>query len=227
MLVFNSPTLTVFGLELLSDQQQPTDIDPLSFATTDKPYNISEVYDLKALELFYEQTAINTTYLGAFFRRLIGSNCILVERGEVTPYYACLGCKVEEAVNCIEDMRLNKTGNVRYGCKINSMHEDRDENCCPSFVSKQRPRYIGLAYPEALRCLERVGCGQSVFYDDLYAECRRSCKFNIPGSDRSVCFAGSQGMFLTNLRSNALLNKPLNKETIKSISTLLSLYLLL
>ena len=33
---------------------------------------------------------------------------MLIERGTVTKYYMCVGCEVEEAMGCIDDMRNNK-----------------------------------------------------------------------------------------------------------------------
>ncbi len=208
-----------------SSSQSLNRYDVASFSEVERRYNWSELYDIKQLETLYSQSQVNTTYIGAFIRRLVGSNCILVERGTITPYYACLGCRVEEAMGCIDDMRLNKSGNVRYGCNINSMHEKRDEKCCPAFTSNKRPQYMGLSYPEGLRCLERIGCSDSVFYQDIFAECRRTCNFNIPGSDRSVCFAGSQGMFLTNLRSHAQPVKILSSHALLLFTTILSFWL--
>jgi hypothetical protein len=32
-----------------------------------------------------------------YLRKLIGANCVPIERGVVTPYYNCIGCVVEEA----------------------------------------------------------------------------------------------------------------------------------
>lgn len=173
-----------------------TSQSPETSTLQERHYNLSEIYDLDALRTLYEGGTINQ-----LIRRLVGSNCILVERAEVTPYYACLGCRVEEAMGCIDDMRLNRTGNVRATCKINSMHQTLDNNCCPTFTGSNRVNYMGMSYPEGLRCLQRVGCGDSIFYHDILAECKRTCHYNIPNSDRSICFAGTPGMYLNNLRS--------------------------
>jgi hypothetical protein len=95
---------------------------------------------------------------------------------------------VEEALNCIDDMRLNKSGNVRYGCNINSMHATIDSSCCPAY-SGYELNYIGSAYPEALACIQRVGCGDSILFTDILNECKRTCNFDMPRSPESVCYA--------------------------------------
>jgi hypothetical protein len=180
-------------------------------AAEEKQYNLSAFYDLDALREFYEQSP-GDNVVSRIARRLVGSNCILMEEGTVTPYYVCIGCRVEEAMGCIDDMRLNRTGNVRHGCKINSMHESLDNQCCPTVAGYNRLNYIGMSYPEGLRCLERAGCRDSIFYHDVLAECRRTCNFNIPRTDRSICFAGYQGMYLTNLRKSSS-----TKEKVKTL----------
>ncbi|KAJ1412311.1 hypothetical protein B484DRAFT_422886 [Ochromonadaceae sp. CCMP2298] len=44
-------------------------------------------------------------------RRLIGSNCIRIDRGYIPPYYDCKGCITEEAQGCVDDMRANYSYN--------------------------------------------------------------------------------------------------------------------
>lgn len=66
-------------------------------------------------------------------RQLVGSNCILIERGTVPPYYDCVGCVIEEAQGCLDDMRYNLSGNVDKDCQLNSAMEFYDsDNCCPN-----------------------------------------------------------------------------------------------
>jgi len=60
-------------------------------------------------------------------RRLIGSNCITIERGNVPVYYDCEGCIVEEANYCVDDLRQNITGNIHPSCKMNSIRDVRTE----------------------------------------------------------------------------------------------------
>lgn len=128
-----------------------------------------------------------------FLRRLIGSNCILIERGDVPPYYDCIGCVIEEASGCLDDMRTNKSYNVAGDCRINSLKSDYDESCCPTFGINQFGvkdlRYVGSAYPETLRCMERLGCGGSVLYSQLKAECMKSCPFKDPRNSGPVCMS--------------------------------------
>lgn len=124
-------------------------------------------------------------------RRLIGSNCIYIERGMVTPYYECIGCVVERATECLTDLRLNKTGSVPRGCPLGSaFHTFPGSVCCPSIHAvKLDLEYMGSAYPQALHCMEDAGCSGSLIYKDLMTECEHMC----PGTDirtgGSICLA--------------------------------------
>ena len=128
-------------------------------------------------------------------RKLIGSNCILIERGDVPPYYDCLGCLIEEAQACIDDMRYNRSYNVPGDCRLKSVKEFRkDRTCCPRFGENQFGvldlSYIGSAYPETFRCMERVGCESSVIYSQLSDECHQVCGGEPdPRNGEPVCFA--------------------------------------
>jgi DNA-binding transcriptional ArsR family regulator len=62
-----------------------------SIAAEEKKYNLSALYDLDALREFYEQSP-GDNVVSRIARRLVGSNCIRMERGTVTPYYECIGC---------------------------------------------------------------------------------------------------------------------------------------
>jgi hypothetical protein len=71
------------------------------------------------------------------------------------------------------------------------MHAAIDGSCCPAFTGYEL-NYIGSSYPEALACIQRVGCGDTVLFTDILNECKRSCNFNIPRlgrSENSVCYA--------------------------------------
>jgi hypothetical protein len=126
-------------------------------------------------------------------RRLIGSNCVLIERGTVPPYYDCVGCEIERAAACIDDMRFNRSYNVASDCRMASVKQFNDEVCCPRFLKNKYNNadlnYIGSAYPEALRCMQRVGCQKSILYSQLQAECETTCRKRDPRNGGNVCFS--------------------------------------
>ena len=132
-------------------------------------------------------------HAGDGLRKLAGSNCVRIERGSVTPYYMCVGCKVEEAMGCIEDMRQNKSGNVRGDCKFNHVMEGNMDHameqrqqiaCCPIVNSLGiLAKFQGSAYPEAFRCLDNVGCMESTMYAQLAEECHGLCDYIPPEGD--------------------------------------------
>lgn len=123
-----------------------------------------------------------------------GSNCILIERGIIPPYYDCIGCVVSLAMACLEDMRLNRTGAVATGCELSAAAERYRSGCCPH-VSEVRTNvynlvYPGSAYPQALSCIKAVGCGTSTIYTQLLDECKSTCPVMDPRvNGRSVCLA--------------------------------------
>jgi hypothetical protein len=51
----------------------------------------------------------------AHLRRLAGSNCVIIERGKAPRYYKCIGCVIEEAMSCVDDMRMNKVSSYHIG----------------------------------------------------------------------------------------------------------------
>lgn len=109
-------------------------------------------------------------------RRLIGSNCIQIQRGSIPKYYDCDGCRIEEATACVNDMRWNKSGNVFTLCDMNSiMQKESAANCCPRTNSKGKLQYVGSAYPDAIHCMEYVGCQGLTLYTDLKQECESLC----------------------------------------------------
>ena len=128
-----------------------------------------------------------------YMRKLIGSNCILIVRGSIPPYYDCVGCIIEEASACVDDMRTNKSYNVAHDCKLNTVKEYYDHTCCPSMgqtsTGRTDLRYLGSAYPETLRCVAAQGCGSSIIYQQLLSECLASCPFTDPRNGNSVCYS--------------------------------------
>lgn len=127
-------------------------------------------------------------------RRLIGSNCLEVERGSYPPFYQCIGCVIEEAQACVEDMRYNRSFNVPTSCALHATSQKLDsENCCPVVERNAQGaidlKYIGAAYPMALRCIESVGCRSSTIYAQLMKECRAVCPFTDERTQQTVCLA--------------------------------------
>ena len=49
-------------------------------------------------------------HIGRALRRLVGSNCVQIEYGVVSRYYTCVGCVIEQAMGCVDDLRTNKSG---------------------------------------------------------------------------------------------------------------------
>lgn len=120
-------------------------------------------------------------------RRLIGSNCVQIQRGEVPEYYHCLGCVMEEAIACVDDMRQNKSSNVFPGCDMNKIMGYYESSlCCPRVGMSTRGRlgllYISSAYPETLRCIRQVGCENTNIYAELRDECQNVCPANVYGN---------------------------------------------
>ena len=122
----------------------------------------------------------------------------------VTKYYECIDCPIELAQACIDDMRRNKSSTVATNCHIDRQYAMKYESqaCCPTFqnelvrkrkkyyrTGKLNMNYVGAQYPETLRCLETVGCKQSVVYAQLVQECQAVCPVNDPRGTGSVCFS--------------------------------------
>lgn len=138
------------------------------------------------------------------FRRLVGSNCELIERGTMPPYWDCMGCIVEEAQGCIDDLRFNASGLVPPKCKMSSLLQTatmQARECCPHFnytrgrragdkfdplnistFPEENERWMldmttwSSAYPEVIRCLGRVGCQDHLLAREIVAECENVCK---------------------------------------------------
>ena len=134
---------------------------------------------------------------GEMLRRLVGSNCVLIERGTVTKYFMCVGCEVEEAMGCVDDMRNNKSGNVRPSCKFDhvmegnmakAMEQEQQAACCPTVTNGFLSAFAGSAYPEAFRCISNVGCTESTIMSQLVEECHGLCDY-IPATDDDASVA--------------------------------------
>lgn len=93
------------------------------------------------LSLRISESEFNETIGRAFprtfsqhLRKLVGSNCVLIESGTVTPYYECIGCDIRQAMGCLTDLRTNKSGNILSSCSMNSVNEvSGGSDCCPRF----------------------------------------------------------------------------------------------
>ena len=128
-----------------------------------------------------------TYHAGEMMRKLVGSNCVEIQRGTVTKYDMCVGCVIESAMGCINDMRHNKSGNVPSTCNFDQSSEGNMENvmeqemayaCCPKLQKGTNTlKYIGSAYPEAIRCIEESGCSESTVYAQLVQECNGMCNY--------------------------------------------------
>jgi hypothetical protein len=90
-----------------------------------------------------------------------GSNCLTVGGGYSPPYSICEGCMIEEAMQCVDDMRHNVSGNVGQGCDLLSVMVEPQPKCCTKFATPDQGVWIDpatAAYNDALQCLRMVGC---------------------------------------------------------------------
>lgn len=113
------------------------------------------------LELYPHDEGTHWEWQEMVHRYLIGSNCLIIERGRAPPYEKCYGCEIHRAMNCLSDLRTNVTGNVPSGCRLHALNSEYDATCCPVYVQKKRKfflRFETSGYPAALSCLRRVGC---------------------------------------------------------------------
>ena len=73
---------------------------------------------------------------------------------------------------------------------------ERDQ-CCPRNWpdKKNRPdlKYESSAYPEAIRCIQRVGCDDRVIFQQLVEECESICTTKIGMNNMNPCFAEFNG----------------------------------
>mmetsp|Transcript_415 Transcript_415/g.428 ORF Transcript_415/g.428 Transcript_415/m.428 type:complete len:191 (-) Transcript_415:43-615(-) len=113
------------------------------------------------------------------WRRLRGSNCVTISIGLVAPYEECVGCRIDLAMSCIDDMRKNVSGNVPGRCHMNGVTDKVSHTCCPKYLeinSKFSVRTDTSAYPDGLACMRAVGCRDSVLYTELFSECVNLCR---------------------------------------------------
>jgi hypothetical protein len=174
-----------------------------------KIYSMKTVIEIKMIfvamllmVVYITTTSASLMDMQNVLRRLTGSNCVLIEDGRVPPYYTCLGCIIEEATGCVDDMRLNISANVGSGCDMSIVTESYNTACCPSFGINIQNRldlmYVGSAYPQALRCIEAVGCKDSVIYEALLTECEAVCPPDTHKDQTGVgeaCLANFNGAF--------------------------------
>ena len=70
---------------------------------------------------------------------------------------------IQSALNCIDDMRQNVSGNVPGTCDLQSLMVEPQPGCCSLFDTPDQGTLIlpsASAYNDALLCLEQVGCRQ-------------------------------------------------------------------
>ena len=149
---------------------------------------------------YTESNKENVGIVGFLRRNLVGSNCVLIERGTVSRYYTCIGCSIELAVGCVNDLRNNASFNVAPNCYINrGMEVFETDECCPRITTERSGvknlAYIGSAYPMALQCIQNVGCQSSSIFNQLVDECLAVCPKGPKGENtdqggtKSSCFA--------------------------------------
>ena len=86
---------------------------------------------------------------------------------------------MEEAMNCVDDLRQNKSGNIPVNCEMNSLRMETQTQCCPRLITDQwlitDLEFIGAGYPMALDCMASVGCANELIYSQLLDECHALC----------------------------------------------------
>ena len=154
---------------------------------------IYNALDTKWEHSFYRfDRASNTsrTIKGWVGRKMIGSNCVVIERAIITKYYKCEGCVIEQALGCLNDLRMNISGNVPHGCNISYIGHLPLTSCCPAFGPDTTGNVNLIAttagYPDTLRCIQSVGCGDSDVYTSLLEECQYTCPLKLDPDDRTV-----------------------------------------
>lgn len=166
--------------------------DDANYETRSLVYNrnTNALYDIYHASSVSPLASQLSYHAGETMRKLVGSNCVEIERGTVTKYYMCVGCVIENAMGCVNDMRQNKSGNVALGCKFDGVGEGNLENvmeqeqarlCCPKvFDTTKTLKYSHSAYPEAIRCIINAGCQESTIYTQL-GKCVCVCVFFVGG----------------------------------------------
>jgi hypothetical protein len=80
--------------------------------------------------------------LKGHLRKLISSNCYIIERGTMPPYQKCEGCKIEDAIACITDMRTNASGNVAGNCEMNMIYNRAQDYDTPVIYDSKTQKYL-------------------------------------------------------------------------------------
>ena len=121
-----------------------------------------------------------------------GPNCIQSGGGYAPPYQVCDGCMIKNALQCVEDMRFNVSGNVPSGCKMGDMLADIQPSCCAKFSRDETidpnpgARIIPKtsAYNDALLCLHNAGCH---YKKDTWGDQYKPVPFN-SGTKNLFCY---------------------------------------
>lgn len=95
---------------------------------------------------------------------MLGSNCIMVGNGILPPFFKCNGCIIDLAVACVNDFKANSTGSVPHDCKLHTVNELPNVECCPVYDTSRKRPIIEMktsAYPQAFQCISSVGCSLS------------------------------------------------------------------
>jgi len=185
----------------ITSSNNDSNINNLSYKEkTDMIYNN---LDSKWEHKFYRyDNILNKTNIipGWVGRKMIGSNCIVIERAVVTRYYKCEGCIIENALGCLNDLRQNISGNVPAGCNITYIGHLPETVCCPAFGKDKSGRMNLIAttagYPDTLRCIQSVGCGETDVYNSLLEECQYTCPLKLDATDPSmakIAFSDEKG----------------------------------
>lgn len=134
-----------------------TIINQIVNSTTDLA--VSTQSDHQPISFYSNVYSLFSSFFSPARRQLRGSNCILIQRGILPPYYNCIGCVIETALECLSDLRYNKSGNVPPNCKMNAVREAPTSSTCCPVINKRHPtelNYLGSAYPVALQCIRDV-----------------------------------------------------------------------
>ena len=112
----------------------------VTFESTVVSYSISGAYNEsfqhsnESYQYYHESEVLPAYSVRGYLRRLVGSNCVLIERGTISPYYECIGCDIRTAMGCLTDLRSNKSRNVDPQCTLRILDGGSlNAACCPRF----------------------------------------------------------------------------------------------
>ena len=162
---FSTSVLLVKPYEVNDGFNAESDDSPL-------PYPIA----ISSEDIYNNLRGILGSVYSKYYRGLEGSNCIMIEHGDRTPYSYCKGCRIEEAVFCVEDMRYNRTRSVPPSCNMRGLLQKPEPQCCAQMdTTTNRIDRTTSAYPFAFSCLASVGCMDSTVAIALREECAQQC----------------------------------------------------